>query len=111
MVQYLLEDHPQIAILVCSKVAASLTRQESKLETSYCKRRSHHASNLQKACCVKLIANYSKNRVRRRTSDSKPANPLPKPAALATEPAGPRLRQTDCANTSRIYTFYFKLSS
>ncbi|GBN38487.1 hypothetical protein AVEN_161565-1 [Araneus ventricosus] len=46
----------QIAILVCSnlalqicQLAASLTRQEGKLETSYCKRVSHHASNLQQA--------------------------------------------------------------
>ncbi|GBN58900.1 hypothetical protein AVEN_180093-1 [Araneus ventricosus] len=42
----------QIAILVCSKVAlqicklaTNLTQQESKLETSYRKRVSHHASN------------------------------------------------------------------
>ncbi|GBN36135.1 hypothetical protein AVEN_47135-1 [Araneus ventricosus] len=84
----------------CSKLAASLTRQECKLETSYCKRRSQHASNLQQACCVKLIANCSKNRVCRRTS-----------VALATQTAGLRLPKTDYAGISCIYTFYFKLSS
>ncbi|GBM12568.1 hypothetical protein AVEN_235906-1 [Araneus ventricosus] len=72
----------QIAILVCSrlalqicKLAASLTRQECKCETSLqqvnasfevtmgrtcSKLRSHHGTNLQQAC----IANYSKNGVR-----------------------------------------------
>ncbi|GBO19337.1 hypothetical protein AVEN_129100-1 [Araneus ventricosus] len=57
----------QIAILVCSKVAASLhcksarlTRQECKLAASYRKLRSHQATNLQQACHVKLIANIAK---------------------------------------------------
>ncbi|GBL80858.1 hypothetical protein AVEN_26281-1 [Araneus ventricosus] len=90
------DDITQIEILVCSnlalqicKLAASLTRQECKLETNYCKRRSHNASNLQLSCYVKLIANYSRNRVRRQISDSHPDNPLPKPVALATQAAGP----------------------
>ncbi|GBN03991.1 hypothetical protein AVEN_177853-1 [Araneus ventricosus] len=57
----------QIAILVCIKLAASLhcksarlTRQECKLETSLQKRRSHHATNLQQVCHVKLISNIAK---------------------------------------------------
>ncbi|GBN42030.1 hypothetical protein AVEN_192525-1 [Araneus ventricosus] len=53
------------------KLAASLIRLECKLETSYCKRVSHHKSNLLQACCVKVITNYSKNKVRRQTSNSK----------------------------------------
>ncbi|GBO29519.1 hypothetical protein AVEN_117848-1 [Araneus ventricosus] len=40
--------------------SAILTRQEGKLETSLQKRRSHHATNLQQACHVKLIANIGK---------------------------------------------------
>ncbi|GBM20888.1 hypothetical protein AVEN_253697-1 [Araneus ventricosus] len=55
-----------------SKVAVSLKRQECKLEASYCKRVSHHKSNLPQVYCVKLIANYSKNRERRQISDSNP---------------------------------------
>ncbi|GBO42205.1 hypothetical protein AVEN_221874-1 [Araneus ventricosus] len=89
------------------KLAANLTPQECKFDTSYCKRRSHHASNLQQACCVKLIGNCSKNRVRRRTPD----NPLPKPITLATQQAGPRFPKTEYVNISCIYTSYFKLSS
>ncbi|GBL79320.1 hypothetical protein AVEN_92526-1 [Araneus ventricosus] len=98
---------PQIAILVCSnlalqiyKVAASLTRKECKLETSYCKRVSHHASNLQQAFCVKHIVNYSKkyaDEPQIRTPD----NPLPKPVVFTTQPEGLRLRKTDCA-TERL---------
>ncbi|GBM73640.1 hypothetical protein AVEN_195933-1 [Araneus ventricosus] len=45
-----------LALQIC-KLAANLTRQECKLEASYCKRGSHHKSNLPQACCVKLIAN------------------------------------------------------
>ncbi|GBM62267.1 hypothetical protein AVEN_44059-1 [Araneus ventricosus] len=52
------------ALQIC-QLAASLTRQECKLETSSSKRASHHASNLSQASRVKLIANDSKNRVRR----------------------------------------------
>ncbi|GBM09780.1 hypothetical protein AVEN_160552-1, partial [Araneus ventricosus] len=37
-----------------------LTRQECELETSLQKRRSHHATNLQQACHVKLIASIAK---------------------------------------------------
>ncbi|GBM16285.1 hypothetical protein AVEN_194032-1 [Araneus ventricosus] len=84
----------QIAILVCSnlllqicKLAASLIRKECKLGTSYCKRGSHHRSNLPQACCVKLIANYSKRREHRQTSDSNPRQPTLSPDALATQPA------------------------
>ncbi|GBM06690.1 hypothetical protein AVEN_190901-1 [Araneus ventricosus] len=36
---------------------------------------SHHKSNLPEAYCIKLIANYSKSRVRRQTSDSNPQQP------------------------------------
>ncbi|GBM53522.1 hypothetical protein AVEN_129519-1 [Araneus ventricosus] len=50
------------ALQIC-KLAARLTWQECKLETSERKRDSHHASNLSQACGVKLIANYSKNRL------------------------------------------------
>ncbi|GBN93656.1 hypothetical protein AVEN_29577-1 [Araneus ventricosus] len=61
-----------IAILVCSKLAlqicklARLTRQECKLETSLQKRQSHHATNLQQACHVKLIANIAKTEYRKK---------------------------------------------
>ncbi|GBN49980.1 hypothetical protein AVEN_162362-1 [Araneus ventricosus] len=68
---------PQIRTL-----ATNLTRQECKLETSYCTQVSHHKSNFPQACCIKLIANYSKNRVRTqpriRSGDKTP----PKPVAL-----------------------------
>ncbi|GBN88570.1 hypothetical protein AVEN_142634-1 [Araneus ventricosus] len=49
-----------LALQIC-KLATNLTRQKCKLEKSYRKRVSHHASNLSPACLVKLIANYSKN--------------------------------------------------
>ncbi|GBM30259.1 hypothetical protein AVEN_26166-1 [Araneus ventricosus] len=74
--------------LQISKLAASLTLQESKLETSHCKRVSNHTSNLQQACRVKLIANYSINKVRRHTVDSSSRQPTSWPFALVTQPAG-----------------------
>ncbi|GBN60867.1 hypothetical protein AVEN_201475-1 [Araneus ventricosus] len=51
----------QIAILLCSKVAeillcmfaASLTQQESKFETSYCKRRNHRSASLSRQTIAK----------------------------------------------------------
>ncbi|GBN18713.1 hypothetical protein AVEN_156564-1 [Araneus ventricosus] len=49
----------KLALKIC-KLAARLTRKECKLETSLQKRRSHHATNLQQACRVKLIANIAK---------------------------------------------------
>ncbi|GBO09757.1 hypothetical protein AVEN_195725-1, partial [Araneus ventricosus] len=90
------------------KLAASLTRQE--LETSYCKRFSHHASNFHQACCVKHIANYSKkyaDEPQIRTPD----NPLPKPVVFTTQQ-----RDFDCGRQIALqkdcsYTFYFKLFS
>ncbi|GBN21921.1 hypothetical protein AVEN_42431-1 [Araneus ventricosus] len=73
-----------LALQIC-KLAASLTRQVCKLETSERKRDSHQASNLSQVCGVKLFVNYSKNRVltqpRIRTRDL----PLPKPVALTTQ--------------------------
>ncbi|GBM28560.1 hypothetical protein AVEN_265016-1 [Araneus ventricosus] len=44
-----------LALEIC-KLAASLTRQECKIETSYCKRRSHYASNLQQVNPLQTIA-------------------------------------------------------
>ncbi|GBL98159.1 hypothetical protein AVEN_268251-1 [Araneus ventricosus] len=69
-----LQQCSHLALKIC-KLAASLTRQECKLETSYCIRVSHYASNLQQACYVTLIANYSKNKELRQTSDSNPRQP------------------------------------
>ncbi|GBM02913.1 hypothetical protein AVEN_25871-1 [Araneus ventricosus] len=84
----------QIAILVCSnlalqicKLATNLTRQECKLETSYCKRVSHHKSNLPQACCIKLIANYSKNRERTQPQIRTRDVLFPKPDTLTIQPA------------------------
>ncbi|GBN59226.1 hypothetical protein AVEN_112530-1 [Araneus ventricosus] len=95
-----------------SNFRESLTWQECKLETSYCKRLSHHALNLQQACCIKHIANYSKIKVRRDEPQIQtPNNPLPKPVAVTTKSAGTQLRKKDCADRSCIYMFYFKLSS
>ncbi|GBN33021.1 hypothetical protein AVEN_101093-1 [Araneus ventricosus] len=48
----------KLALQIC-KLAARLARQECKLETSLQKRRSHHATNLQQAFHVKLIANVT----------------------------------------------------
>ncbi|GBN10416.1 hypothetical protein AVEN_189242-1, partial [Araneus ventricosus] len=90
------------------KLAASLTRQECKLETSCCNRRSHYASNLQQNCCVNSFQTIAKTEYADEPQIRTPDNPLPKPVAIA---AGPRLRKTDCANASCIYKFYFKLSS
>ncbi|GBM27542.1 hypothetical protein AVEN_257854-1 [Araneus ventricosus] len=75
-----------LALQIC-KLATNLTRQECKLETSYRKRVSHHASNLSQACRVKLIANYSKNRVRRQPRIRTRDIPFPKPVVLTTRPA------------------------
>ncbi|GBM36172.1 hypothetical protein AVEN_223238-1 [Araneus ventricosus] len=101
-----------IAILACSnlalqirKLAASLTRQECKHETSYYKQASYHALNLEQACCVKLIAICSKNRVQKqpqiRTSDIS----LPKPVVVTTRPASLR-EKIECANRSFIYNLF-----
>ncbi|GBM30655.1 hypothetical protein AVEN_203320-1 [Araneus ventricosus] len=49
----------KLALQIC-KLAARLTRQVCKFETSLQKRRSHHATNLQQACHVKLIADIAK---------------------------------------------------
>ncbi|GBN46343.1 hypothetical protein AVEN_139011-1 [Araneus ventricosus] len=91
---YFRDTHSQIAILVCNNLAlqicklpTNLTRQECKLETSLRKRVSHHASNLSQACGVKLIANYSKNRVRTQPRIRTRDLPLPRPLALTTRPA------------------------
>ncbi|GBO18642.1 hypothetical protein AVEN_207932-1 [Araneus ventricosus] len=89
--------------LIC-KLAASLARQESKLETSYCKRVSHHASNLQQACCDKHIANYSK-KYADEPQTRNPDNPLPKPVVYTTQPEGLRLRKTDCV-TERLQLLF-----
>ncbi|GBL84043.1 hypothetical protein AVEN_100902-1 [Araneus ventricosus] len=96
----------QIAILVCRnlvpqncKLATNLTRQECKFETTYCKRVSHHKSNLTQACCVKLIANtQSTNKASIRSRDTT----HPKPVALTIQPARLREEKIDCANRSRI---------
>ncbi|GBM49863.1 hypothetical protein AVEN_191258-1 [Araneus ventricosus] len=48
----------------CNKFDMTRVQASNKFETSYSKLRSHHGTNLQQACRVKLIANYSKNRVR-----------------------------------------------
>ncbi|GBO36514.1 hypothetical protein AVEN_213583-1, partial [Araneus ventricosus] len=83
-----------IAILVCSnlalqiyKLATNLTRQECKLETSLRKRVSHHASNLSQDSGVKLIANYSKNRVQSQPRIQTRDISLPKPVVLTIQPA------------------------
>ncbi|GBM03808.1 hypothetical protein AVEN_231286-1 [Araneus ventricosus] len=86
----------QIAILVCSNLALQICKlttnltHKYKLETSYCKRVSHHKSNLPQACCVKLIANYRKNRVQTqpRIRPPPPNIPLPQPVALTTQLVG-----------------------
>ncbi|GBN62484.1 hypothetical protein AVEN_224064-1 [Araneus ventricosus] len=89
-----IKSQAQTAILVCSnlavqisKLSINLTWQECKLETSYRKRVSHHASNLSQACRVKLIANYSKNGVQRQPRIRTPDTSLPKPGALTTQPS------------------------
>ncbi|GBN43282.1 hypothetical protein AVEN_230605-1 [Araneus ventricosus] len=87
-----LNDSSQIAILVCSnlapqscKLATNLT-QECKLEASL-KQVSHHKSKLSKACCVKLIANYSKNRAQTQPRIRFFERTLPKHVALTIQPA------------------------
>ncbi|GBM78891.1 hypothetical protein AVEN_12516-1 [Araneus ventricosus] len=54
----------KLALQIC-KLAVRLIRQECKLETSLQKRRSHHATNLQQVCDVKLIANIAKTEYRK----------------------------------------------
>ncbi|GBL90620.1 hypothetical protein AVEN_219295-1 [Araneus ventricosus] len=76
-----------LALQIC-KLATNLTRQECKLETSYCKRVSHHKSNLPQACCVKLIANYSKNKVRSQPRIRTRDVSFPKTDALTIQSAG-----------------------
>ncbi|GBM79970.1 hypothetical protein AVEN_39598-1 [Araneus ventricosus] len=99
-----------LAPQIC-KLAASLTRQECKHETSYCKRVSHHASNLQQACCVKHIAEYSKKYADDNLRFESPPNRLlnlsPSPFSQRDFDCGRQIAlQKDCS-----YTFYFKLSS
>ncbi|GBM96332.1 hypothetical protein AVEN_182468-1 [Araneus ventricosus] len=96
--------------LQISKLAASLTRQQCKFETSYWKRVSHHASNLQQACCVKHIVNHSKNYADE-PQIRNPENPIP---YLSSSPLNQR--DFDCGRQTvlqkdRSYTFYFKLHS
>ncbi|GBM98556.1 hypothetical protein AVEN_186093-1 [Araneus ventricosus] len=83
----------QISVLVCSNLALQIcskfdtVRMQAwnKFEVRCCKQRSHHTSNLQQACCVKLIANYSKNRVQRQPLIRTPDMPLPKPVVFTTQ--------------------------
>ncbi|GBM99917.1 hypothetical protein AVEN_190931-1 [Araneus ventricosus] len=94
-----------LALQIC-KLAASLTRQECKLKTSFCKRVSHHDSNLQQVSCVKHIANYSK-----KYADEPPTTRF---LNLSSSPLSQRdfdcgrhiALQKDCS-----YSSYFKLSS
>ncbi|GBL84236.1 hypothetical protein AVEN_118631-1 [Araneus ventricosus] len=80
------QSYRNLALQIC-KLAARLTRQECKLETSESKRDSHHALNLSQACRVKLIANYSKNRVGTQPRITTRDLPLLKPVALTPRPA------------------------
>ncbi|GBN45708.1 hypothetical protein AVEN_263531-1 [Araneus ventricosus] len=64
----------QQSLQACNNFDTARVKLE-KFETSYCKRQSYHASNLQQTCCVKHIANYSRNRERRRQLDSNPRQP------------------------------------
>ncbi|GBN89034.1 hypothetical protein AVEN_112373-1 [Araneus ventricosus] len=100
----------QSTLHIC-KLAASLTWQKCKLQTSYCKLVGHHASTLQQAFCSNTLQIIAETEYADEPQIRIPDNQLPKSVALATQPAGPRLRMTDCVNRSCIYTFSFKLSS
>ncbi|GBM72779.1 hypothetical protein AVEN_201557-1 [Araneus ventricosus] len=66
--------------------------------------------------CSKIVASNSLQTTAKTENADEPQirtlnNPLPKPVALVTPPAGLRLPTADYANISCIYTFYFKLFS
>ncbi|GBO31235.1 hypothetical protein AVEN_129773-1 [Araneus ventricosus] len=120
--KYSVIDFTQIAILVCSNLAlqicmhaASLTWQECKLETTL-KQVIANEEVTTRRTCSKLVASNSLQTIAKTEYADEPQirtldNRLPKTVALATQQARPRLRKTDYANISCIYTFYFKLSS
>ncbi|GBM95626.1 hypothetical protein AVEN_256425-1 [Araneus ventricosus] len=71
----------------------SLTRQECKLETSYCKRRVTTCRTCSKLVASNSLQTIAKTEYADEPQIRTPDNPLPKPGAFVTQPAGLRLRR------------------